>query len=88
MESLSRWNEEGNDVQWHMHKAALLGQMGLMTEANRELERTYGLFPAFAEDPIREMRKYILSEETLKKYYDGLKNAGMQAEIESEAVTP
>jgi len=81
IEDLSRWNDEGNDVQWHMHKAAALGQMGKISEARRELDRMNELFPAFAEDPIGEMRKFMLSEDVVSKFYEGLKKAGLQAEL-------
>jgi len=81
IEELSRWNDEGNDVQWHMHRAAALGQMGRISAARRELERTNELFPAFAADPIGEIRKFVLSEDVVRKYYEGLKKAGLQAEL-------
>jgi adenylate cyclase len=81
MEDLSLWNDEGNDVQWHMHKAAALGQMGKTSEARRELDRMNELFPAFAADPIGEMRKFILSEDVVRKFYEGLRKAGLQAEL-------
>jgi adenylate cyclase len=85
IEELSRWDEEGNDVQWHIHKAAALGQMGKTSEANRELDRIYELFPAFAEDPIGELRKFFLTEDVVRKYYDGLKKAGLQVELAEKA---
>jgi len=81
IEELSRWNDEGNDVQWHMHKAAALGQMGKISEARQELDRMNELFPAFAEDPIGEMRKFMLSEDVVSIFYEGLKKAGLQAEL-------
>jgi Flp pilus assembly protein TadD len=81
IEELSRWNDEGNEVQWHMHRAAALAQMGRLSEARLELERMYELFPAFAADPVGEIRKFVLSEDVVKKYYDGLKKAGLQAEL-------
>ena len=85
IEELSRWDEEGNELQWHIHKAAALGQMGKTSEANRELDRIYELFPAFAEDPIRELRKFLLTEDLVRKYYDGLKKAGLQVELAEKA---
>ena len=85
IKELSRWDEEGNDVQWHIHKAAALGQMGKISEANRELDRIFELFPRFAEDPIGELRKFILSEDVVRKYYDGLKKAGLQVELAEKA---
>lgn len=84
IEDLSRWNDEGNDVQWHMHKAAALGQMGKIAEARREVDRMNELFPAFAEDPIGEMRKFMFSEDVVTKFYEGLKKAGLQAELEEK----
>jgi TolB-like protein len=81
IEELSRWDEEGINVQWHIHKAAALGQLGKTSEANRELDRIFELFPAFAEDPIGELRKLIWSEDVVRKYYDGLKKAGLQVEL-------
>jgi len=85
IKELSRWDEEGNDVQWHIHKAAALGQMGRLSEANRELDNIYELFPYFAEDPIGELRKFYLSEDVVRKYYDGLKKAGLQVELAEKA---
>jgi TolB-like protein len=85
LKELSRWDGEGNDVQWHIHKAAALGQMGRLSEANRELDSIYELFPHFAEDPIGELRKFLLSEDVVKKYYDGLKKAGLQVELAEKA---
>ena len=85
IEELSRWDEEGNDVQWHIHKAAALGQMGKTSEANRELDRIFELFPRFAEDPIGELRKFLLTEDVVRKYYDGLKKAGLQVELAEKA---
>jgi tetratricopeptide (TPR) repeat protein len=81
MRELSRWDQEDNDVQWHMHKVAILAEMGKIEQAGRELQKAFDLFPAFEEDPIREMRKYLLSEVTLKMYYDSLVKAGLQAEL-------
>ena len=81
IEELSRWNDEGNDVQWHIHKTAALAQMGKISEARQELDRMNELFPAFAEDPIREMRKFIISEDVARQFYEGLKKAGLQAEL-------
>jgi tetratricopeptide (TPR) repeat protein len=81
IEDLSRWNDDGNDVQWHMHKVAALGQMGEISEARLELDRMNELFPAFSEDPIGEMRKFVLSEDVVRKFYEGLKKAGLQAEL-------
>jgi len=81
MHELSRWDQEGNDVQWHMHKIAILAEMGQLAEAGRELQRAFDLFPAFQEDPIREMRKYLLSEVILRTYYDSLVKAGLQVEL-------
>jgi hypothetical protein len=74
-------SETCQEVQWHIQKAAPLGQMGKTSEANRELDRTYELFPAFAEDPIREIRKLFLTEDVVRKYYEGLKKAGLQVEL-------
>jgi TolB-like protein len=85
IEELSRWDAVGNDVQWHILKAAALGQMGKTSEANRELDRINELFPAFAEDPIRELRKFLFTEDVVRKYYDGLKKAGLQAELVERA---
>jgi len=85
IEELSRWDEEGINVQWHIHKAAALGQLGKTSEANRELDRIFELFPAFAEDPIGELRKLIWSEDVVRKYYDGLKKAGLQVELAEKA---
>jgi len=81
MHELSRWGQEDNDVQWHMHKIAILAEMGQLERAGRELQKAFDLFPAFEEDPVREMRKYLLSEVTLKMYYDSLVKAGLQAEL-------
>ncbi len=59
--------------------------MGKTSEAKRELDRIYELFPVFAEDPIGELRKFLLSEDVVKKYYDGLKKAGLQVELAEKA---
>lgn len=80
IEELSQWDEEGNDVQWHFHKAAALGQMGKTIEARQELERAYQLFPHFADNPIGELRKFLLSEKVVRMYVDGLNKAGLTAE--------
>jgi len=81
IDELSRWNDEGNDVQWHIHKTAALAQMGKISEARQELDRMNELFPAFAENPIGEMRKFIMSEDVVRQFYEGLKKSGLQAEL-------
>ena len=87
LEALSEWNDDGVDVQWHLHKIAILGQTGKLSEANRELEKTYEIFPEFAEDPVREMRKYFLTDDTFNKYYEGLSKAGLKNKLPEETQT-
>jgi tetratricopeptide (TPR) repeat protein len=77
----SKWDEEGNDVQWHFNRVAILGQLGRISEASAELERTYELFPGFAADPVGELRKFLLTDATVEKYYDGLMKAGLEDEF-------
>jgi tetratricopeptide (TPR) repeat protein len=77
LEELARWNQRG-DPRWHLHRAAIYGQLGRRREANAEIDALVRAVPAFAEEPLRELRKYFLSQELADAYLEGLRKAGLE----------
>lgn len=77
MEAVALWNQP-NDVQWHYHRTANLGQMGRQSEASAALDVMLEAFPDFATDPEGGVRKFMFVEETAEPFLEGLEKAGLQ----------
>ena len=78
LESTARWNQH-DDVQWHYHRAAALAELGRLEEARAVVAGIRTQFPEFAADPRAEIGKYMLVENTLTPFLDGLQKAGLEA---------
>ena len=77
LEAVALWNQP-NDVQWHYQRTANLAQLGRISEARAALDEMLDTYPKFAADPVSELRKYMLVEETVEPFLDGLAKAGLE----------
>jgi TolB-like protein/Tfp pilus assembly protein PilF len=77
LEAVALWNQP-NDVQWHYQRTANLAQLGRLPEARAALDEMLDTYPKFAADPVTELRKYMLVEETVEPFLDGLAKAGLE----------
>ena len=67
------------DIRTLVLQAAAQAQLG-QPEATSTLDALPAADPDFGEAPMRELRRYFLSEETVARVVDGLRLAGLEVE--------